>query len=190
MIALFDWTEPLLTHLIDNQSTVDAIAGKDKHDLCNEFINGMDSQQRDEFFERLSEAEKCMKFLNRDDRMAGDIKHGQGKRSEKTRNARKETEAIVGQKFVTREYEVTDYAVDGIPADNCSWTIKDNNRNWAQSWIDVNDHSQGRWTTKNGLQEMFHFRFHPAMPMGVVAVRRIPCLCHGKGGCYEQLTQT
>ena len=39
-------------------------------------------------------------------------------------------------------------------------------------------------TTKNGIAEMFHFRFFPLMPQDYVAVRRVPCLCKP---CYDTL---
>lgn len=59
----------------------------------------MDSGQRDEFFNRLSEARKCMELLNRDDRGSGDTKHKHkdGKRC-----------------LCERKYEVSSYEA-GIP---------------------------------------------------------------------------
>jgi hypothetical protein len=43
---------------------VDAITGRDKCDLCNAMIHGMESAQRDEFFKLLSETAKAAKLLN------------------------------------------------------------------------------------------------------------------------------
>jgi phosphatidylserine/phosphatidylglycerophosphate/cardiolipin synthase-like enzyme len=43
---------------------VNAIAGRDKYDLCYAMIRGMDSAQRDEFFKLLREAAKVATFLN------------------------------------------------------------------------------------------------------------------------------
>ena len=48
-----DW---MVTAPHHGKNLVDAIAGRDKYDLCNGFIRGLDDAQRDEFFKALSEA--------------------------------------------------------------------------------------------------------------------------------------
>jgi tRNA(Arg) A34 adenosine deaminase TadA len=56
--------DPLINAPHHGKCLVDAIAGRDKYDLCNTMIRGMKSVQRDEFFKLLSEATKAAKFLN------------------------------------------------------------------------------------------------------------------------------
>ena len=119
--------------------------------------------------------------------MECDIKLGSlGAQSDRTKRARREAKEVEGQKFRSRMFEVTNYQEQGILASNCHWSIA--HGDWNQLLKDPNDRSQGKLETKNGLQEMFYFRFHPSMPQVEVAVRRILCLWHEKGGCYEQLS--
>ena len=52
-----DW---MITAPHHGKNLVDAIAGKDKCDLCNGFIKGMDKAARDEFFKKLSNTENVV----------------------------------------------------------------------------------------------------------------------------------
>ena len=116
------------------KNLVDAIAGRDKHDLCNGFIRGMDSSQRDEFFKCLSEAKKFKTYLEDPKRGAGDTKH-------KTTDATKQLSA--------REYDVSSYE-DGIPLENCAWSIKDSSWN-KQLEMTTACGTKVYYTTKNKL---------------------------------------
>ena len=56
-----DW---MITAPHHGKNLVDAIAGKDKHFLANEYIRRMDSAMRDQFFKKLSKAWKAKDALN------------------------------------------------------------------------------------------------------------------------------
>ncbi len=150
--------------------TVDAIAGRDKYDLCNGFIHGMSPEARNEFFKNLSEAWKCRDYLNRPERGANDSKH------------RPTDGRYTLQK---RHYEVTNHE-DGVTLAHCHWKINENqwNKELKPDWARVEGESKW-WTTQKGLSEMFHFRFHWQMADSIAAVRRIPCLCEN---CYNTLS--
>ena len=90
-----------------------------------------------------------------------------------------------------RDYDVSNYdaadaiiqGIDGTPMAGCFFNVKGSQWN-KQPWKSETNRKLGRWATRNGLKEMYHFRFHPRMPRHTVAVRRIPCLCDK---CYTQL---
>ena len=120
---------------------VDAIAGKDKYDLMNGFIRGMDKATRNELFEKISQATACREYLSRENRSKGDTKHSTKKPSD-------------GKHTLSeRECVVTDYGVAGMPAKNCHFEIRTSQ--WAKAakpqWaIDKKPKGGKWWTTKNG----------------------------------------
>ena len=164
----------MVTAAHHGKSLVDAIAGKDKYEIANALIQGMSEADRNEFYERLSSADKCAKWLSRHDRGEGaSLKHTK----------------IDGKRHLThRQYDVSNYDVKGIPAGGCFFDIKSNQVNWnVQPWKNPNEKNRSQWH-QNQLGEMHHFRFHYLMPNNMAAVRRIPCLCSGTSGCFEQLS--
>jgi hypothetical protein len=145
---------------------VDAIAGRDKYDLCNAMIRGMDAATRDEFFNRISAAMRAHKYLT-------ELRHKGVKDSKKKA---KEWDSKVNR----REYRVSKYTIDEpIPCENSSWSIK------TSEWKKGNPKIDGlNYKLRNGMHEMFHFRILPEMPANFMAVRRMPCLCEF---CYKAL---
>ncbi len=165
-----DW---MVTAPHHGKNLVDAIAGRDKHDLANAYIRGMDPAQRDHFFKLLSEARKAAKFLS--DRPEV--------------NDRKHKLPVDRISLTTRTYEVSNYdelEVDGqrMPAKGCTWEVRGKEFNAEYKPASQGQKRGTKYNTKVGLQEMFHFRFVPQLPADVVAIRRIPCLC---GECKSQL---
>ena len=109
----------MVTALHHGKNLVDAIAGRDKYDIMNGFIHGLDPATRGEFFQKLSGAEKFCKFLNNKERGAGGTKHKPSADKRTLKN---------------RDYEVTNYdGVDdgktGIPAKKCNWKVAANQWN-------------------------------------------------------------
>ncbi len=124
-LRLVQWLSDIFKITIDwmvtaphhGKNLVDAIAGRDKYDICNGFIHGMNSGQRDEFMKLLSEADKCCERLNDPTRGMGDTKHK--KPSDGTRSLN------------LREYKVSEYNSKEITAKSCGWIIKDKHWNKA-----------------------------------------------------------
>jgi hypothetical protein len=127
----------------------------------------MDAATRDEFFNKLSSAMKARKYL-------AELRHNRPKDT-------KHKELPSGRRVQNREYTVSEYTQEKpIPCETSAWAIKES------KWAKGNPLGDGAaYKTKNGLHEMFHFRILPTMPEGHVAVRRMPCLCHG---CMESLS--
>jgi len=148
------------------KSTVDALAGGDKHFLRNGYIRGIDSTMVDESWNVMSEAKKAAKWLSSPDRcngLRGDTKH---RLSEDTRNVS------------TRTYEVTEYSLETpIPMANCTFCVKEGLYIGTTANNDKNN---------NGIHEMFNYYFSPGMTRDTCAVRRIPCLCDA---CNQQLSE-
>ena len=142
---------------------VDALAGRDKRDLSLGHIDGIESAQKNANGKRILETDKARGFLQDPERDLGlgDTKHKRAK---------------IVSKLTSRNYETTNYeSKHDIPLANSSYKIV--------SGFDTGKPGtpEGR---KNGLKEMFHFRFYPLMPENMAVVRRIPCLC---AGCKKQL---
>jgi len=94
------------------KSSVDALAGSDKHYLNNGYIQGIDSTMVDHNFESLSEAQKAMQWLSsssRVDGLLGDTKHKK-KADERT--------------VKSRRYNVSNYSEDNpLPLGKCGFRI-------------------------------------------------------------------
>lgn len=68
----------------------------------------------------------------------------------------------------SRKYEVSNYDTEkDIQLKTCAWTV---------DGFEVG--------SNNGISEMHHFRYHYKLPMGTVAIRRVPCMCDA---CLQQL---
>ena len=78
----------------------------------------MDSVARDEFFKGLSNAEKCCKYLNKEDRRANNTRHKVSDGSH----------VLTERKYFVSNYE-NDKKNEGahghVPMDNCKWKIHD-----------------------------------------------------------------
>ena len=177
-----DW---MITAPHHGKNLVDAIAGKDKHDLANAYIRGMDPAQRDEFFRMLSEARKAEKFLSN----RPEIRNWKKPKFEDRKNKNKAGVDDGKRTLNRRKYEVSNYDKirdgKGIPVANCLWEVKKPQFN-SEYPGGVKTKGVNKYTTKVGLKEMFHFRFIPEMEKGLVAVRRVPCLCDE---CYSVLSK-
>ena len=154
---------------------VDAIAGRDKYDLCNKMIHGMDDAQRDEFFKLLSEAMKAAHCLNN---------------RELVKNNKKAQPTDGRLTLSEREYAVSNYELNTVPFSNCVFKIRKKYFNKEYARYHKTGPKKGKpigpsYKTKVGHKEMFHFRTHWRMPIGWVAMRRIPCLCDY---CHYQLS--
>ena len=129
-------------------------------------------------------------------------KHQPATKNEPMKKARKTAQPIDGKRTLSsRKYFVSNYKqghktgdsdilhYNQIPMEECKWEVPDScwsaalKPHWALSG---EDGENDKWTTQNGLKEMFHFRYHPEFPVGTAAVRRIPCLCDA---CYKQLAE-
>ena len=154
------------------KNLVDALAGRDKHDLNNAMIRGMESAQRDEFFRLLSEAEKACKYLNNRPLVF---------------NRKKRRGETGMEKLKSRTYHVSNYEQNTVPMDSCQFNIRKKcfNKEYA-SYKDGKPVGRA-YTSKVGLRDMYHFRFHWKMPKGWTAVRRVPCLCDA---CHSQLAHS
>ena len=153
-----DWWITTAHH---GKDLVDALAGLDKFFLRNGMIDGLDSVQRDEDFQKLSQSDKAVKFLMNVDRGEGDTKH----------KAR-----LDGKDVKSRTYETSDYDdVDKIPVANCTYK--------AGKGFDKGKAGTAE-SKKNGIREMNHFRYHPLLDDRTVAVRRVACMCDP---CKKQL---
>jgi hypothetical protein len=146
-----DWMVNCAHH---GKCLVDALAGRDKYDLRNGYIYGIDSAQRDHNGIAIKETDKACKFLGDPTRGEGDYKHNY---------------LIAKHKCTTRSYQSTDYASKhDIPGSNCKYKI-------------VSGFDKGQKNTpeakQNGIHEMHHFRYHPMLPKGMAVCRRMPCLC-------------
>ena len=149
----------MITAPYHGKSLVDALAGVDKSKLRQDLTDptGFDSATRDADGNIVEQAERCRKSLAHKDRRYGsvvDTKHK--KQPDKTR---------VDERF----YSVSNYDKDTpIPVKDCGFKV---------------DPSQFGNDTKSGLAEMYHFQFHPDMPVDTCACRRIGCFC---SDCKEQ----
>ena len=149
---------------------VDALAGKDKYDLSNGLIKGLDSAMIDENGNPISEADKSRDYLRElrkqdllDGQLLGDTKH-------------KMKEGATH--ILTRCYDCTNFTNENdVPLRKTRYEVKSG---FYKGNAKNGDH------TKNGIMEMFNFYFHPGMPKDMAAVRRVPCLCPA---CHAQLTK-
>jgi hypothetical protein len=148
------------------KNLVDALAGRDKYDLSNGLIKGLDCLMVDADGNKISEAEKCCRYLNdqrRTGKLVGDTKHKHHEGS---------------THITSRAYGVTNFTKDNpIPLEGTSYKVESGFHKGKKTH---GDH------TKNGIHEMYNFFFHPGMPHLTAAIRRIPCLCKG---CYDQLSK-
>lgn len=151
---------------------VDAIAGRDKYELCNAMIRGMDSAHRDEFFKLLSEAAKAAKFLN-ERHATMDVKHN----------------AVTKDKLALTErtYVVSNSEHNSVPYSKCCYHITKSQFNKEHCNYTPDGKGIGAaYSTKVGHKEMYHFSTHYRMPIGWIAMRRVPCLCNH---CHQQLSR-
>jgi hypothetical protein len=151
----------MVTAPYHGKSLVDALAGVDKSLLSNKLIKGFDSATRGANGKIISQAEVCYKVLADPARRFGDVTDSKHKR--------KEGEESVEERY----YHVSNYTNENpIPIKDC--TFKINPQQWGKG-------------TKNKIKEMFHFYYHPDMPVNTCAVRMIPCHCSVEGGCKDQI---
>jgi hypothetical protein len=146
---------------------VDALAGRDKHDICNALISGMDDAMIDEHGDKIGEAQKacnCLMNPKRINGLDGDTKH---KRHE-------------GQTYIcSRCYEVTNYdeTDNKLPLKGTTYVV-------------VSGFYEGKKADGdekyNGIMDHFHFYFDPFLPDLTAAVRRIPCNCRA---CHYTLSK-
>ena len=193
-LRLVDWLCAIFKIRIDwmvtaphhGKNLVDAIAGRDKYDLANGFIRGMDSAMRDEFFQWLSEARKAARFLNERGTV---VNYKKPKLEDRKRETNKTTHDS-SRTLKSRTYEVSNYdeEKDGwrMPAENCSWELNKSQFNAECPPVGANGKRGKKYSTKVGLKEMYHFRFIPELPRDTVAIRRIPCLCKECKSCLDK----
>jgi hypothetical protein len=127
-----DW---MVTCAHQGKNLVDALAGRDKFDLRNGYIWGIDSAQRDANGKQLRETAKACNILNDPARGEGDYKH-------------KKTAG--GKHLKSRLYDPTDYESKWeIPAQNCKYQITSGFSSGAKGTAQAK---------QNGVHEMHHFR--------------------------------
>ncbi len=124
---------------------VDAITGKDKYDLSNAMIRGMDAATRGEFFNKLSGAMRAREYLTE-------------YRQKRVRDT-KHKDLPPGRKVHSRRYEVAEYTIDKpISCEHSAWVIK------TSEWKKGDPNKDGvNAKTKNGLHEMFQCVLEPVM---------------------------
>lgn len=169
-----DW---MITAPHHGKNLVDALAGRDKNDLMNALVMGLDSSMADANLKRkTSEAIKAAKHLN--------ARHRWRKNSPDSKHKRKEDANWVENKC----WEAVDYDKEGIPLEHCFFQIKkggfDEGPRLGKDANGVQLKCPENYN--NGTTEMFHFRHHPFMPKNTCAVRRVPCPCDN---CKAQLKQ-
>ena len=121
----------------------------------------MDATRIDEYNKALSEAYKACIFLNAVDRMLGSYKH-----TRQTEDAFQ----IKSRKYLVSNYDATKTEVEAKPI-----PFKNTTFGPVSGW------DTG---TKNGIKEMFHFRFDYRVVGNIGMARRIPCAC---GDCTALL---
>ncbi len=155
-----DW---MITTAGHGKCLVDSMAGTDKHHLMNGYLDSkLIDPTRIKDDETLSEAVKACDFLKREDWPLGDSKP-----------ERKDGSAQVA----SRNYEVSNYDIKDIPFKNCSFEVA------GGSDTGKSKTPEGQ---KNGIKEMFHFRYNGRLPTKMAVIRRIPCACRA---CHKQLSQ-
>jgi hypothetical protein len=131
----------------------------------------MESYTVDSNGKEVSFAKRCCELLSDQDRRFG-------AKSEVKSNKRE-----VWQKLGSRFYTVSKYRIDGevLPIENTAFKIVDG----FDKPTYHDDNGKKKVTTKNGIQDHYHFYMGYEFPQNTVAVRRIPCSCDA---CHTQIT--
>ncbi len=141
-----DW---MITCAAHGKNLVDALAGRDKFDLRNGFIDGIINAMRDAAGNCITEATKCRENLSQPERGMGDTKHHRKHR----KLADGSYQAVVrgdGTYVTSREYDVSNYNLKNpIPVEHCKFVIMNGGFNKGPM---------------NQRHEMHHFWYHPSMP--------------------------
>ena len=136
---------------------------RDKCDLCNGFIKGMDKAARDEFFKKLSNAEKCCEFLNKEDRGLGDVKHQPSKKKPQPSDGKR---SLSSRKHFVSNYkrissktgDRTAFKNNHVPMEDCKWEVPDSC--WKEAdkpdWARARDDDDDKVLSIEGVLKMFH----------------------------------